>query len=149
MENKKYLNRAADAAGLSGNVAALGQGAPDEQVAAALLASAEFFADAGGTNTGFVQALYQDVLGRRYGQAELANWVTALQGGVSRAAAVAAFLASGEYHQLLVESAYQHFLGRAADGTGLAALVGAFNAGQTDESVLAPLVTAAEYVARL
>jgi hypothetical protein len=118
-------------------------------VAAALLASAEFFADAGGTNTGFVQALYQDVLQRTPGQAEVANFVTALQEGASRAAVAAAFLGSGEYHQLLVESAYQHFLGRAADNTGLAALVGALNAGQTDESVLAPLVTSAEYVARL
>jgi hypothetical protein len=145
---EKYLNRSADAAGLSGNVTALSQGATDEQVALALLASPEFFADAGSTNTGFVQALYQDILHRTPGPTEVANWLTVLHGGVSRAAVAGAILGSGEYHQFVVEQYFQDFLGRPADSAGLASLAGALNAGQADESVLAQFVTSAEYFAR-
>src|SRR5207248_4914976 len=61
----KFLRRAADPSGLSTFVNLLGSGGTVEQLEAALSGSAEYFQNrGGGTNDGFLAALYQDALGR-------------------------------------------------------------------------------------
>src|SRR5207302_911227 len=61
----KYLHRAADALGLVGLVNFLAAGGTIEQEKAILLGSAEYYTNrGGGTNNGFLTALYQDVLER-------------------------------------------------------------------------------------
>jgi hypothetical protein len=144
---QKYLKRAADTAGFQNAFGALSQGATDEQVAAQLVASAEFFNNNGGTADGFVQALYQDVLARKPSATEEAGWVNRLQSGASLLSVTQAFLGSDEYHRLVVESYYQQFLRRPADSTGLNSLASQLDTGLSDESVLALLVTSAEYYA--
>ena len=61
---QKYLGRAADSVGLAGGVQSLAAGFTDEQMIASLVGSAEFFANAGSTNVGFLQAAFSDILGR-------------------------------------------------------------------------------------
>src|SRR6185437_12333049 len=59
-----YLGRAADAAGLQYWVAKMQAGLTDEQLEAGFIASAEFYAHAGGTDLKWVDALFQELLGR-------------------------------------------------------------------------------------
>src|SRR5205823_13663913 len=61
---QQLLGRQADAAGLSSFVAALATGSTVNQVKVSLLSSEEYFDRAGGTANGFLNRLYQDVLGR-------------------------------------------------------------------------------------
>src|SRR5207244_7836553 len=61
----RLLHRAVDLSGLIVAVQFLEGGGTDEQLAATIAGSVEYFQNrAGGTNDGFLQALYQDGLGR-------------------------------------------------------------------------------------
>jgi hypothetical protein len=146
---QKYLHRAPDPTELQNGVTALSQGQTDEQVAAPLLTSSEFFSDNGGSNSSFVQALYQDALQRSPSSSEQAQWVNAMQNGMSRLAVAQAFLGSAEYHRVLVTAYFQQFLHRPADSNGLSSLAGLLDSGQTDESLITLFVTSPEYYGRL
>jgi hypothetical protein len=115
---EKYLNRPVDSVGVAAFLPLL-QSSGQEAVAAAILGSAEFYADAGGTNQGFVEALYQDVLGRTADAGGLANDLAALSFGASRQQVALGLLASPEEARDVVEQAYQTYLGRPADPAGL------------------------------
>jgi Domain of unknown function (DUF4214) len=91
---QQLLNRNADAQGLNGFVNALGSGATILQVEAAIVGSPEFFQDAGGTNQGFVTALYGDLLHRAPDPGGQAVALAALSGGVGPQAVAAAVLSS-------------------------------------------------------
>jgi hypothetical protein len=140
---QKYLHRAAEATALPGWVGFLASGGTIEQVAEAITSSSEYFQVHGGTNDSFVNALYQDVLGRNPGPGEEAGWLQALNSGVSRQAVAAAFFTSTEYVQNLVLAYYQEFLGRLADAAGLAGWT-ALQPKQTDQGVLAGILGSSE-----
>lgn len=78
-----FLGRAPDAAGLAFWSAKMGDpgtpgehgGSADERfILAAIVGSDEFYAQAGGTDQGFVQALYHDLLGRAGDAADVNTW---------------------------------------------------------------------------
>jgi hypothetical protein len=94
---ESYLGRPADPVGLSAFTAELGSGGTDEAVAAALVGSPEFFQDSGGSNSGFLSALYEDVLNRPIAATGQSAWGTALKQGVTRAQVASANFASTEY----------------------------------------------------
>jgi hypothetical protein len=98
----------------------LAAGATIEQVAEGITSSPEYFLVHGGTNDSFVNALYQDVLGRNPGPSEEANLLQFLNGGGSRQVAVPGFFTSMEYVDNLVLGYYQDFLGRLAEAAGFA-----------------------------
>src|SRR5262249_5599569 len=61
----RFLLRSADPMGLNSFTAFLGAGGTVEQLQAVICSSAEYFqVRGGGDNAGFLQALYQDALGR-------------------------------------------------------------------------------------
>jgi hypothetical protein len=68
--------------------------------------------------SGWVHALYVDVLGRAPADAETAWWNVRLDGGTPRADVVAAFVAGEEYRGRAIDALYQEYLGRAADPRG-------------------------------
>jgi uncharacterized delta-60 repeat protein len=117
----QYLHRSADPAGLATYTAMLAEGATPEQIAAALAGSQEFFQDAGGTNNGFLNALYQDALGRPIDPTGQTSFNQFLANGASRMQVAAILLRSTEYLQNQVQMYYQTFLHRAADASGLSA----------------------------
>jgi hypothetical protein len=140
------LHRGVDAGGLSSFTNMLANGGTIEQVEEALLSSPEYFqARGGGTNDGFLHALYQDVLKRAIDPTGLASFTQALAGGATRAQVATAILTSTEFRQDLVQSDYQSFLHRAADNGGLMNFVQALNAGRRDEEIVADIVASAEY----
>jgi hypothetical protein len=140
---QQYLHRAADPSGLSSGVALLQSGGTVEQLAARLIGSPEYFQNAGGTNSGFLAALYQDALGRPIDASGAASWGAQLSQGVSRLQVASDILISDEYHRHLVASYYNAFFNRATD-PGSESWVNALNLGTRDEFVIAALVASPE-----
>jgi hypothetical protein len=141
------LGRQAADAEVRSWVSVLLGGATVEQVKTAFLSSAEYFQRAGGTNAGFIAALYHDVLSRGGDAAGLAAWQAALVGGQSRDTLATLFLSSAEYRRDTVAADYQHFLERSADAAGLDAFAGLLQQGTSDEQIAAWIAGSEEYFA--
>lgn len=147
-EYVQFLHRAADAQGLQTSRNFLASGGTTEQLAAMLTGSAEYFLTrGGGTTPGYLQALFQDALGRDIDFATLATLNGLLSAGVSRELVSATIFVSPEFKQVLVQSVFQEFLGRDADPGGLSVFVTALNLGARREDVLAQVQASAEYSA--
>jgi uncharacterized repeat protein (TIGR03803 family) len=155
---RHYLRRTPDAAGLNNWVNQLVGGASIESVTASILGSPEYFADLGGKNTGFVNGLFNDILGRPADPGGLSSWVAFLNGGGSRNQAALEFLTSTEYRTDLLNGGpwdtynlltnwggyYPEFLHHTADSGGLNYFLGQFQAGVSDQAVLAAIFGSTE-----
>jgi hypothetical protein len=165
---QQYLHRSADPSGLSTFTNVLMAGGTVETVAAALVASQEYFVNrGGGTNAGFLNALYQDALFRSIDSSGLSTFSQMLGGGADRGQVANAIFGSTEYRQDLVSGYYLRFLGRAVDASGLNLFVNLLTAGAqgqqplfvsdplnhlhafTDEAAIAVIVGSQEYLNRL
>jgi uncharacterized delta-60 repeat protein len=146
----RYLYRTADPAGLASFTNLLAHGATVEQVAADIVSSPEYYQlRGGGTNAGFLAALYHDALARNIdssGQTLFSNELTA---GATRRDIASAIFASAEYRQDLVQGYYQSILGRPADRSGLAHFANVLASGTRDETVLADIFASDEFFAKL
>src|SRR5262249_28788017 len=108
--------------------------------------SAEYFQSrGGGTNSGFLTALYQDALNRSVDAIGQAFFTQQLTGGTTTAQVAAEIFASTEFSQDLVQSFYQRFLHRAADPLGLGFFVGALQQGQQGKDVAAAILASDEF----
>ncbi|MGH7138138.1 MAG: DUF4214 domain-containing protein, partial [Pirellulales bacterium] len=131
-----FLGRAPEASGLQYWTDKMGEpgtpglhgGSADESfILSAIVGSDEFYARAGGTPEGFVNALYQDLLGRPGEAAGVAGWVALVNAQPSnRDGIVRLFLTSPEAEHRLLDSFYPAPGGTAshplpAPGTGVAA----------------------------
>jgi hypothetical protein len=111
-----------------------------------LAGSQEYFDQrGGGTNDGFLSALYQDILGRAIDPSGKAAFEQALANGITRAQVAAQLFASAEYEQNLVNGYYATYLHRTADPGGLAFFSGQLANGTRDEDVLAQMLGSQEY----
>jgi len=120
-------------------------GFTDESLIANIVSSDEYFNNHGGTNSGYVTALYSDLLGRSPDPTGFSILMNQLQAGASRASVALELLTSGEYRQDLIEADYQKYLGRSADAGGLNYFIGLFQKGATDETIVSTLVASGEY----
>src|SRR5205807_6751646 len=94
----RLLHRAADGTGLDAAVSFLTGGGTVEQLAANLAASDEYFQTrGGGTNDGFLNAVYLDALGRNAEPVGQQDWGGKLAAGSSRADVALGVLSSTEY----------------------------------------------------
>ena len=142
---QRYLHRAADPGGLSGYSSRLLAGERIEEIAAEMAGSEEFFITQGGsTNDGFLNALYQDALGRPIDSFALSFWRFQLN-FVSREFVATVILNSQEYRHDVVEQAYQHLLGRSADPSGAIGWQTQLNLGATDQYVYSGIAASQEY----
>ncbi len=119
---RRYFDRAASPAEQANLAASLAKSTP-EQVAAIFLGTAEFSGDYGTNNDVFVEAVYQDTLGRAASPIERAGWVQLLSQGGTRAGIGTLFVNSTGYLDFLIEAEYPTFLGRMptpADAANLA-----------------------------
>lgn len=157
-----YLHRTVfgDNQGLIFGVNLLNAGRTQEQLAAAVLGSPEYFALHGSTNIGFLNALYQDALQRANGGDGTAAFLPFLNAGGRRDQAAQAVLGSQEYFTNLVNfqagngtiggglpyGYYQLFLGRNAESPQVVqAYVAQFLSGLTDEVVIAQFLGSQEF----
>jgi hypothetical protein len=145
---RKVLGRGADPTGLTVWVNYLSQGNTADQLEAAILGSDEYYATAGGgTNTGFVQALYVLVLNRTVDTTGTQAWGQALAQNTPRSAVAAAILGSIEADTLEVQALYNQLLHRPAESAGLGTWVNALQRGLRREDLLAAIVSSDEYYA--
>jgi hypothetical protein len=142
---KAFLNRNVDTNGLNAWLADFSSGGTDEQIDSGILGSPEFFSDSGSTNSGFVSAVYEGLLGRAADAPGLAAWSADLANGTSRSAVAYDIDISNESRTNSVTFFYQYFLNRAADSSGLSTWVSALNSGATDEQVIAGIVGSPEF----
>jgi Domain of unknown function (DUF4214) len=141
-----FLHRAADDLGLNALIGLLAMGATDDQVKSQILGSAEYFRLAGGTNEGFINQLFNDLLNRPADPG--AQMFLKLLGMESRAQVALIVLTSLEYDQRTVEGFYKQFLNRMADSHGLNLYVDLLQHGMTDEVVIDLIIGSNEYFAR-
>ena len=144
---QQYLGRPADAGGIATFLTLFSQGASPENVQAAIIGSAEFANRSGGSDSGFVSALYQDVLNRPVDAAGLTTFTGQLATGTTHSAVAEELLTSVEYRSDLIASYYQAYLGRPADGGGISTFLGQFAQGAGDDAVQAALLGSAEFYA--
>jgi RHS repeat-associated protein len=124
-----FLHRPPDPGGLASFVSFLQHGGTAERAKAIMLGSSEYAESrGGGTSSGFLSALYQDVLGRLPDPAGEAGWSQMLQWWSHRTVAELV-VDSPEAQQHLVQGFYQQILHRIADPAGLTAYVTALQHG--------------------
>jgi Domain of unknown function (DUF4214) len=141
-----FLHRSAEPAALNFGVNFLNSGGTVQQLSAILIGSPEYYlTQGGGTNQGFVEAMYQDALQRPIDPDALAYDVNFLAQGGSRSSLALSVTTSVEADQLFVENAYETYLGRRADPGGLAYYTQSLQTGSICEQVIAALMGSPEF----
>jgi Domain of unknown function (DUF4214) len=120
----RFLGRSADPTGLAGWTTFLRSRDNDTvELEEQLIASQEYFqTQGGGTDTGFITAVYQDVLGRTPSGAEIAAWQNAFGGTLDageRLDLAKGVLESVEGRRVEVNNTYVSFLRRQGDAGGI------------------------------
>jgi hypothetical protein len=142
---RKFLGRQADDAGLAYWVNRMVNGLTDQQLEAGFIGSAEYYTHTGGTNQLWVEAMYQDLLGRRPDAAGESYWLAQLAAGADRATVAYGFAASIEREGQLVQQDYQKYLHRTASPSEVAYWVNTFTQGFTNEDIVTGFVSSDEY----
>lgn len=120
-----------------------------EQVTADIAASQEYFARAGGSNDGFVSALYHDLLHHAADPTGKAGWMDQLNRGATRASVAGSIRRSAEAQGLVVQAATKLLLGRAATGPEQTNLANAMVHGLTFQAMQGSLIQTDEYLAQV
>jgi hypothetical protein len=142
---RRYLGRSPDPAGLAGWLRAMNRGLQIQQMEAGFLASQEYYTVWGeGTNAGWIEALYLDVVGRAPSQAEVNAWLPAI-GRDGREQVARGFLYSTEKLTSDVDGYYQWLLRRPLDPVGRAGWVRAIQNGTRVEVIIAGIIASDEY----
>jgi hypothetical protein len=143
---QRYLGRGPDNTGLASWLVQMRHGLTDEHLEAGFIGSGEYIQSHGGAGTGWVQGMYQDLLGRTPAQAEVDHWLQVLGSDVSTVEVAYGFAASGEREGQRVSADYLQYLRRTPAQAEVAGWVSAFESGaKTNEDVIAGFVGSAEY----
>jgi uncharacterized repeat protein (TIGR01451 family) len=138
---RRFYHHGPDAGSLNAWVDFLMAGGSIEEVEMVLAGLPEYFAArGGGTLTGFLEALYEDVLGRPADRRSLGRWLHALQTGTSPAQVAAALLHSTEWERDLVNGLSETLLHHGASRATLQTEVSRLQHGATEEQVVADLL---------
>jgi uncharacterized repeat protein (TIGR01451 family) len=141
----QLLHRTPSAAEVASWVSQLKSGLSEEQMLAGFTSSPEYYLQAGGTDQGWLDALYHDVLGRSADAAGEANWLQALASGASRFNVALAVATSLEHESILIAADYQRYLSRSASAAEVASWVNSLQHGLSDEQVAAAFVASDEF----
>lgn len=141
---QKYLGRSADAAGLSAHMNYLAAGGAWDGVRATFMASNEYYRRAGGTDAGFLAAIYRDVLGRAIdsvGQQEFSR----LLRNANRETVAKRLLASDEAYDKKVAAVYDELLERTATTREIDFYSNLLARGAREDQIIAAFVASPEY----
>ena len=142
----KFLHRPADPTGLNSGVNYLAAGNTDEQYIALLTGSAEYFANrGGGSNSGFLDALFYDLLNRPIDPPTRTTFLNQMSSGATANTVAMEVLTSAEYRTDLIGAFFWRFLHRAVDNSSLNVFLNLMNSGGTDEQVISQIAVSAEY----
>ena len=146
-EYLRLLRRAVDPSGLAYWSAYLATHTV-QQFEATIMGPPEYYdVEGGGTNAGFVTALYTDTLGRAPDPGGQAYFMSLLTQGESHEAIATAMVWSLEGLQHRVNIMYQTYLGRPADNGALAYYPPMLAGGLPVQNVAAMILGSAEYMA--
>jgi cyclophilin family peptidyl-prolyl cis-trans isomerase len=113
---QQYLGRVADMDALIASVNYLGAGGNIHELTAVILSSDEYFNRfGGGSNSGFVSAVYHSVLNRAVDPAAQSALQAQLAQGTSRVDIAREVMASGEAVTDALQAGFQRFIGRPAN----------------------------------
>jgi hypothetical protein len=171
---RHFLHRRPDRGGRAAAVHFLLKGGPVEQLETGILGSAEYARKrGGGSQLGFLSAVFHDVVGHRFDPRRVDPGVLQQQQGSDKAAPpltidplasealrrlrqgasnaeVAQFLVtSKEARQKLVQDFFQQFLGHAANAKQLRAEVAKLVKGAPQQRLIARLLSSPEFLAKL
>jgi len=141
---QKYLGRVADAAGLSAHMNYLAAGGTWDGIRATFLASSEYYRRAGGSDAGFLAALYRDVLGRAIdpvGQQEFGN----LLRNESRETVARTLLASDEAYDKKIAAVYDELLERTPSAGEVDFYSNQLARGAREDQIISAFVASPEY----
>ncbi len=97
----------------------------------------------------FVKSVYQDVLGRQPGNAEIGSWGKALMGGMASGHVAGGFVGSDEFRLLKIDEAYRSVLGREPEPAGRLGWLNGIRAGTlTPDDVSRVFMSTDEYFLR-
>lgn len=142
---QQYLERPADAAGISYWISQIQAGTTDEQFEALLLSSSEYAQLHGGGNASWVLGMYSDLLQRPADGDGLSYWLNQLTAGETRYQIALGIATSAEREAIVVANDYQTLLGRAAAAGEIAFWVNAFEQGASNEDLVADFIASPEY----
>ena len=147
---RRFLGRPASSSEIADRLSYFGSGGTDEGVIADIVSSDEYFhlPRVGATNSGYITALFQDLLGRTPSSAELIYWLGQMGGGLTRLQLAQKILSSDEYRVILIQSWYRKYLGRSPSNDEIGAAIGIFNSSGTDEQIITIIVGSDEYFNR-
>jgi hypothetical protein len=148
----KLLNRPASGAELSAWVGQFQHGSTDEQIAAAIIGSPEYSQKKGVSNSDWLSAAFNDILGRAPDSAEQAMFGQQLANSTTREAVALELLGSPEYKMDLLTSPestnprpfFPTYLGRAPSPDEVKAFSNALLQGTRDEAIVSALVASIE-----
>lgn len=143
------IGHAADPGGRAYWISQLEGGANIETLLSGLASTPVYYAGHGrGTDSGFVTALYHDLLGRAPSSAEVTSWLAG--GPIADRAGMARMIAFSHEHHLMVSSSwYTSYLGRAADAAGAQYWAGQLDHGTLDQVGVAAFTSCAEYYGKV
>jgi uncharacterized repeat protein (TIGR01451 family) len=143
----EFLGRATDGDGLAFWTSQMRGGLTDERLEAGFIASPEYYTHDGGTDKGWIDGTYLNLLGRRADASGESFWIgqAAIQG---RFAVALGFAASAEREAQRITADYSTYLHRQADLVGLAFWSDQFiNHGKTNEDMITGFIASDEYFA--
>jgi len=141
----KFLNRAASASELAFYLNYLQNGATQDDLKAALLGSDEYFRLAGGTDVGFLNRLYADVLGRPLDRSAALTFETLLSKGTPRQTIAAVVVKSVEAHQRVVTALFAVLLHRTPSAAELNGYLQMLQLGAKEEMLIDLICGSDEY----
>jgi hypothetical protein len=146
----QFLGRQADPIGLDLSTRFLGTGGSTVKLRSTIIGSPEYFQSrAGGTNDGFLSAVYRDVLKRAADSVGQSLGGQALASGIDHIKFAEVVFDSPEGQQDLVQNLYEQFLHRPADGIGMSNSTAALQHGIHEEQISMVIFGSDEYFGRL
>lgn len=143
----KFLGRAADPSGLASWTAQMQAGLTDEKLEANFIASPEYYTHNGGTDKGWIDGTYKDLLGRQADASGESFWI-AQAATAGRFAVALGFAASAEREAQRITLDYMTYLHRQPDPAGLSFWSDQFiNHGKTNEDLITGFIASDEYFA--
>jgi hypothetical protein len=114
-----------------------------------ILSSSEYFADAGGSNSGYLTSLFRDLFGRGVDPNAAAFYGGQLASGASRLSVEKELQFSSEAINRQVNALYVHYLRRNGDAPGVGFFGTLLLSGGRMEDIIVSLVASDEYLARI
>jgi hypothetical protein len=98
-----------------------------------------------GSRAAFITSVYEDVLDRAPTPAELSNWTSQLQKGVSDTTFATALVQSPEHRGLEVEDIFEQVMHAKADAASLTRYVNELEHGKTEDDVMREVIDSAPF----